>query len=211
MNEKMRYFSRTPMNMPVHIKRLEGKNAAEFIPDVARLRMEVFHEFPYLYEGNLEYEQKYLQTYLNSPRSAIFLAFEGTKVVGASTALPLEHEIPEIKAPFEDRNLPVSQFFYYGESVLQRDLRGRGIGVEFFQLREEWARSFDEYAHVCFCGVIRPEDHPLRPPSYQPLDHFWKKRGFTRMEGVICEISWKDIDERIESPKPLQFWSKSIK
>lgn len=34
-----------------------GKDIAPLIPRLAELRIKVFHDFPYLYEGSLEYEK----------------------------------------------------------------------------------------------------------------------------------------------------------
>ena len=50
-------------------QRVIGAAIAPHVPDLARLRIEVFREFPYLYDGAEDYERKYLQTYINSPRS----------------------------------------------------------------------------------------------------------------------------------------------
>ena len=46
-----------------------GNSIKEIIPDLAKLRIEVFHEFPYLYEGNLAYEENYLSMYVESESS----------------------------------------------------------------------------------------------------------------------------------------------
>jgi len=57
---------------------------------------------------------------------------------------------------------------------------------------------------------VRPADHPRRPGDYVPLDGFWKKRGYAPMEGVIAHFAWKDVGEREETEKPLQFWIRAL-
>jgi hypothetical protein len=49
----------------IQIKILTGHDAelAARMNDVARLRITVFREFPYLYDGNFDYEKKYLASY----------------------------------------------------------------------------------------------------------------------------------------------------
>ena len=42
--------------MNISVKRFSGTEAQPYLPDLARLRIEVFREFPYLYDGNLDYE-----------------------------------------------------------------------------------------------------------------------------------------------------------
>lgn len=194
----------------IRLVRLTGDDLVAHLPDLARLRIEVFRDFPYLYDGDLAYEETYLQTYVETPDSVIVGAFDGGELVGASTALPLAHETDNFIAPFRERGYDADKIFYFGESVLRKSYRGRGIGVAFFDHREYHARSFGSYTHASFCGVIRPDDHPRRPEGYQPLDAFWRKRGFAPLEGVIGKIAWKDLDEAEETEKPMRFWIKEL-
>lgn len=64
------------MTVALEIKTLTGQEPelATHIADLARLRIEIFREFPYLYDGDRDYEQKYLATYLNCPQSVVVLA-----------------------------------------------------------------------------------------------------------------------------------------
>lgn len=194
----------------IRLERLEGERLQALLPDLARLRIEVFREFPYLYEGSIDYEQRYLQTYAAARDSVIVGAFDGEKMVGASTGLPLEHEPESLTAPFVAQGYDVAKIFYFGESVLQRSYRGRGIGVGFFCEREAHARGLGRFTHTAFCAVVRPEDHPRRPKDHVPLDAFWRKRGYTPVPGLIGHITWQDLDEAEESPKPMQFWIKQL-
>lgn len=195
--------------MAVTIETCSGPTARMYGDDLAKLRIAVFAEWPYLYEGNMEYERKYIRTFLKAKHSVLVLAKDGDRVIGASTGLPLLRETPNIRKPFQERGEDLKQIFYFSESVLLPEYRGQGIGLSFFQERENWARSHG-YATAVFCGVVRPLDHPLRPADYVPLDAFWRKRGFEKMENTQCFISWKDHNEEIESPKPLAFWRKRL-
>ena len=40
------------------IETLTGEALQRALPDLARLRIEVFREWPYLYDGSMEYEQR---------------------------------------------------------------------------------------------------------------------------------------------------------
>lgn len=194
----------------VRIERLVGDRIAERIEAIARLRIVVFREWPYLYEGDAAYERRYLQRYVEEPRAVVVGAFDGEELVGASTALPLAAEPPELSEPVAKAGLPIDKTFYFGESVLLRAYRGRGLGVRFFTEREDHARSFGAYDYACFCGVIRAPEDPRKPADYVPLDAFWTKRGYRKLEGAIGTIAWKEIGEAEETPKRLQFWSKRL-
>lgn len=194
----------------IRIERLEGDALRERLPELARLRIEVFRDFPYLYEGSEAYEQRYLQTYAANPRSIIVGAFDGPTLVGAATALPMAGEPPNVTEPLARAGYDIERLFYFGESVLRKAYRGHGIGLAFFQEREAHARSFGTYTHAVFCGVIRPPDHPRRPKDYVPLDAFWQRRGYRKLKGVTCTFSWRDLDETSDSAKPMQFWIKEL-
>jgi len=192
------------------LRRLTGDALEAAIPDLARLRIEVFRAFPYLYDGDAAYEARYLQAYVNASDSVLIAAYDGARIVGASTGLPLEHETSEVTAPFLGAGVDPATIFYFGESVLEAPYRGVGAGVAFFKEREAFARASSRFSHAAFCAVERPADHPRRPEGYQPLDAFWRRRGYAPVDGLRTVLSWKDLDETAESPKPMQVWMKPL-
>ncbi len=196
--------------MAVTVRSFSGSEAHQYKNDLARLRIKVFREFPYLYDGSPEYEAQYLESFINSKNSIIVIAFDKDEVVGASTGMPLENEHAEIQQPWIENSQDVSKIFYFSESVLLPEYRGSGIGVKFFREREAWAKSLGQFDTIAFCAVVRQPDHPRKPVNYQTLDQFWKNRGYTMLENYICYLSWKDLDEDQESKKALQYWVKYI-
>jgi len=192
------------------LKRLSGDALVDYIAELAQLRIQVFRDWPYLYDGDLAYEEKYLQTYIESPNSVIVLAFDDDKVVGASTGIPLKYETDEVKQPFIEAEYDVDKLFYCGESVLISSYRGQGAGVAFFEQREAHAHEVGGFDYSCFCGVQRPDDHPARPADYIPLDRFWRKRGYEKHPELHTTFSWKEVGEQEESPKPMTFWMKRL-
>ena len=181
----------------------EGK---QYLEDLARLRITVFAEWPYLYAGDLDYEKKYLKRFFKAKDSVLVLALDAGRVVGAATGLPLVREMASLKAPFVAAGYDLRSIFYFSESILLPEYRGRGIGVRFFEHREAWAWSHG-YTQTVFCRVVRSAGHPLRPAGYVPLDAFWEKRGYRPLgENMVGYIAWQDHDEEEERLKPLAFW-----
>ncbi|SNR52317.1 GNAT family N-acetyltransferase [Puniceibacterium sediminis] len=191
----------------MRVEVLTGDALAAALDDVARLRIAVFRSWPYLYDGDLDYERSYLQTYRDSDRAVLVAAFDDDRLVGASTGAPMSDHAQDFAAAFDGSGLALSDIFYCAESVLLRECRGQGIGHRFFDLREEHARRLG-FAVTAFCSVMRPADHPLRPADYAPLDAFWRKRGYAPLDGVVAQFRWKDTDQDVETAKPLQFWVK---
>lgn len=195
--------------MAVRIDPLTGAALEAALDDVAALRIEVFRAWPYLYDGDLGYERDYMQSYRDSARAVVVGAFDGDRLVGAATGTPLADHADDFAAAFAGTDIDLTTVFYCAESVLLPEYRGQGAGHGFFDAREAHARKHG-FTKSAFCGVQRPEDHPLRPADYAPLDPFWRKRGYAPLPGVMAEFSWKDVDQRDETRKPLQFWSREL-
>ena len=178
--------------------------------ELAALRITVFHDFPYLYEGTVAYEKNYLETYARSERSFLFAAYDGDRMIGATTALPLRDETDEVRYPFEQQGYDLDTIFYFGESILLTDYRGMGLGHRFFDEREAHARQFGQYRTACFCAVQRPDNHPLRPEGYKPLDEFWIKRGYRQDTTLKSTFTWLDRSETVETAKPMIYWTRQL-
>lgn len=189
---------------------LTGVSIAGRLDDIARLRITVFREYPYLYDGDARYEADYLKTYAACPDSIVITVSDGTRIVGASTGLPLDSADEEFRAPFAAQGIDPASVFYFGESVLLPAYRGMGLGVRFIEERENHARRLGRFRLTGFCAVLRPDDHPLRPPDYVPLDRFWSKRGYRKQAGMTATYRWKEIGEAYETPKRLVFWLKDL-
>ena len=180
------------------------------LEDLARLRIDVFAAWPYLYEGDAAYEQRYLARFAASPGAVIIAVRDaGGRMAGAATAAPLADHSDEFAAPFARAGLDPRDFFYLAESVLLPEYRGQGAGRRFFDLREAAARA-QGFSRAVFASVMRPEDHPARPSDYMPLDPFWRRLGYRPFEGLVAEFSWRDIGATAETVKPLQVWGKML-
>lgn len=191
-------------------RRYAGAEIATVFDGLAALRIAVFREFPYLYEGSPAYEKTYLDTYAKAPQALLLAVFDGNSLVGATTCLPLCNETDDVQAPFIRAGFDLDRVFYFGESLLLPPYRGLGIGHRFFNEREAHTRSVGRYAFTCFCAVQRPLNHPLRPASYRPLDAFWQQRGYQPNPALQTTFTWPDIGETTETAKPMQFWVKAL-
>ncbi|WNJ99200.1 GNAT family N-acetyltransferase [Thalassospiraceae bacterium LMO-JJ14] len=197
--------------MPLEVRALTpGQGLADHVDDIARLRIRVFRDWPYLYDGELDYERRYLADFAASPGAVCIAAFDGARMVGASTGLPLADEHDEIKKPFIDADIPIAPIFYGAESVLLPGYRGQGLYRRFFDGREAHARRLGGFTTMAFCGVMRPDDHPLKPEGAKPLDEVWRHFGYRPDGNLLCHFTWKDVGQDFETEKPLKFWLKSL-
>ncbi|KRG49277.1 GNAT family acetyltransferase [Stenotrophomonas panacihumi] len=188
---------------------LRGADVTPFLDDVARLRIAVFRDWPYLYEGDAAYEREYLAAYAQSPDSVFVLARDGDAVIGASTGLPLVDDAPDFRQPFVDAGRDPAEVFYFGESVLLPAYRGLGLGHAFFDAREAHARALGRHALTAFCAVDRAHGDARMPAGHRANDAFWHKRGYTRQPGLTLRLHWNEIGQG-EVAHALTFWTRPL-
>jgi GNAT superfamily N-acetyltransferase len=194
----------------IAVEILAGSSLNRGLDAVARLRIEVFRSFPYLYEGSLDYERRYLAKFRDAKDAIIIVVRDGDKIVGASTGLPLVAEHDAFKAPFVAQGFDISSIFYCAESVLAAPYRGQGLGHAFFDAREAHARGLG-LKHSAFCAVVRAPDDPRRPIDYRPLDGFWTKRQYRPLKGITAVYSWAEVGAgKDETDHVLQFWMRDL-
>jgi GNAT superfamily N-acetyltransferase len=185
-----------------------GPDIAPVVGDLADLRVTVFRDWPYLYEGDADYERRYLAGYAQGD-AIVVAARSGGRIVGAATGMPLADHADDFASAFEGSGIDMGSVFYCAESVLLPEYRGQGAGHVFFDRRESHAARLG-FSRVAFASVVRPLDHPARPEGYRPLDAFWRGRGYAPLTGVVAEFAWRDLGAAEESRKPLQFWIKDL-
>lgn len=191
------------------VRPLTGEDLERALPALARLRIEVFGAFPYLYSGTEEYEQKYLRTFAKARDAFIVAAEEEGQIIGCATGSAIDDHHGEFAAPLKAAGFDLSSTFYFGESVLKSGFRGRGLGHAFFDAREKHAQDRG-YARACFCAVDRPAGHPLRPVDYSPLDSFWQKRGYRKLPGLVTEFAWPTEPGGPDLTHPMNYWLREF-
>jgi GNAT superfamily N-acetyltransferase len=198
----------------VTIEALSGDRLLAALPDLARLRITVFRDWPYLYDGTAAYEQDYLAHFVQGHDAVIIAAVDGHRMVGAATASPLISHTEEFAPLFRANGYDPQRIFYLGESVLLPEYRGQGIGHAFFDGREAKARETGSeggpYTHTAFCAVVRAEDDFRRPPGYRPLNAFWHKRGYAPVPGLVGSFAWREVGTTEETTQPMQFWLRPL-
>ena len=197
------------MDHAITLQSLSGAALRPHLDDVATLRIAVFRDWPYLYDGDIGYERDYLAAYAQSPNSVVVLARDGDRIVGASTGIPLAEDSAEFQAPFLARGIDAGSVFYCGESVLLPGYRGRGVGHAFFDAREAHARALGGFTHTAFAAVDRDEDDPRKPAGHRGNEAFWRKRGYVRQPGMSMRLHWNEVGVG-EVGHPLTFWLRPL-
>lgn len=180
------------------------------IEDVARLRIAVFREWPYLYDGTLDYERWYMAKLAAAKGAIIVAAFDGERVVGVSTGMPLASEHANLVEPFRAHGFDPDEVFYGAETVMLPDYRGQGLYKRLLEMRRAHARALGGFRWEAFCAVVRLSDHPLRDAKALDLEPVWRRYGYRPVDGLVAKFSWTDIGEKAKSEKPMQFWIREL-
>jgi GNAT superfamily N-acetyltransferase len=184
-----------------------GKEIDKIMDPLAQLRIGVFREYPYLYDGDLAEEQEYLSRYLDIKDSFVLMVFDKGQAIGATTASPLIEEYEDFRIAYEKGSINSKEVFYFGESMLIPAYRGLGLYKIFMRERQNAAKQ--RGAKMCsFLSVKRPEDHPLKPANYQDLKPIWSRYGFVEHPEIEPWYIWKDIDQPDKTKKTFSVWIK---
>ena len=148
--------------MALDVKSLVGEEMKAVLPDLARLRIIVFRDWPYLYDGTLEYEQKYLAKLAAAKGAVCVVARDGTEIVGASTAAPMIEHADEFAEPFERAGYDLDRHLLLRRIRAAEDrTAGTASGTRSSIIARRTPRSSAASRTRRFCRV----DAPRRPPA----------------------------------------------
>lgn len=188
------------------ILELKGAQVLDYLDQLAGLRLGIFREYPYLYQGQLDDERRYLSGYAD--QGQVLLALDTGRVVGAITGMPLAMESEAFVAPFRNAGLVLEQYYYIGELLLQPGHRNLGWGSRLLARLELLVEQQRRYNDFCLATVVRPEDHPLRPARFVSIEQFCRRHGYALINGVTAQVPWREVDGQV-SDKQLNFWRKA--
>ncbi len=198
-----------PIKNNVTIKPLFGEQIHKHLEEFAHLRINIFKNYPYLYNGNINYEKDYLNAYLQSQNSVLIGAFYNNELVGGATAILMQDSYPEVKQPFLAQNYNINNIVYFGESVLLDRFQNSGIGHKFFIHRELFALSYKNVNYTTFCHVVRDSNSlNITNTIDNKLYALWNSHRYFKDKNLTSFFSWQDIGEKNETQKTMQFMLK---
>ncbi len=192
-----------------------GNEIEPYIPLVSQMRIEEFKNYPYLYQGNMKYEAEYLKGFTREPRACLIAAFQKNLVVGFTTGMPLKSEVDilsEIETKFNEKNLSAATYYYFGEFIVLKEARSKGIAGEMERQISKLAKNW-KYENTCLATVVRQNDHPSKPKNFVSCDNVWFNLGYEKLN-LDIEYHWPMLTKNndIEDCKNvLEFWAKKLK
>lgn len=194
----------------IHVRTFTGSALKPYLHCLAKLKMEVFREYPFFEEPDLYREMQSLRKIASNKESVGVLVFDGITLVGSALGYPLEQDEPDLVKPFEERHLDISTYYFFTESLLLKPYRSRGIGHHFFDAREAHVHYNKKYKHICFFIPELSQNETLKPEDYLPHFDFWRRRGYVPHPEIKCTLKWKAIGEAHPSDKQITFWIRDL-
>ena len=140
-----------------------GQVSEVVLEEVANLRINVFSEYPYLYQGTMESEKLYLKHYLSQSNIILVLIKLDNQTIGAVLGSPLEGMGEKYVTPFLNKGLCVNTIYYLGDIILKKEYRGKGLGGQLYAQFEAVLNDLGGYKNLTICEIATSEDDPLRP------------------------------------------------
>lgn len=194
-------------------KLLYGPEIKDEINFIAQQRIDIFKEYPYLYEGNFETEIAYLMWFVEQRDSCAAIAYKDNNPVGFITGISFvafENHFKGSKDIFIKASLDPSAYYYFCEVIVKPEHRRNSIAKRLFALLEAHAKS-QGYRAGCFVNESH-EDHPLKPADYKDLTSLFHALGYTKTNLSIM-FKWQTLAQngKIEELEHiLTYWLKDF-
>jgi GNAT superfamily N-acetyltransferase len=196
-------------------KTYNGSDIQSQVNDVATARIEGFRDYPYLYQGNLNYEKKYLSGYCQEPNALLICVYDNQYLAAVATSIPLDSPSDIVAgAPklFRTFGEDPQEYYYFAEIIVRPEYRGAGIAKEIYKLRMHHAASLG-LRGLCLAAVERSFDHPLRPKDYKLSQPVWQREGFIKTDMTFV-YTWPTIqtDGTVSDQENImRFWTKKLR
>lgn len=200
-------------NSTYNLRLLTGKAIQEIIPFLVAQRIEMYREYPYLYEGSRTVEEECLQQFAQLPSSAVAIAYLDDEpvgfIIGASLADYDQHFIGSIEA-FKSNGKNPNEYYYFADVLILPAHKGKSLATRLFALFEEYCANLG-FLYACFVSESHVE-HPLKPIDYNEVDLIWQHYGYQK-SNIKIYFSWNTIQPdgpAQEQLHELPYWIKKL-
>ncbi len=196
-----------------NLELLTGKDLESILPFVAQQRIELFREYPYLYEGNLTEEMNYLEWFAKLPHTAMAVAYHDKQPVGFVSGTSFKDFDTHFKGScdvFLKADLKPEEYYYITEGIVVPEHRGNALALKLSALIEGYAKKIG-FTKGCFVDESH-DKHPLKPANYYSLETAFKKAGYIKsplsikFNWVTRQVAGQARDQEHE----LYYWMKNI-
>jgi hypothetical protein len=188
---------------------LSGHEVIPYLDRLGELRIAVFSEYPYLYDGSIEAEKNYLKMYAQSKSSLVVLSKIDKKIIGFIAGLPFTESLDNDYKDSFLTEVPIEKtVFYLGEILIQIPYRRNKIGNQLFQLFEHQLK-LKGYKKILGCTVIREANSDKQEEGFS-IEQLIISKGAAKCADLIQRIGWKEVGKDESTEHFMQYWEKEL-
>ena len=195
------------------LKLLTGPDLESILPFMAQQRIELFREYPYLYEGNLKEEMSYLDWFAKLRHTAVAVAYHDQQPVGFVSGTSFKDFDTHFKGScdvFQKANLKPEEYYYFAEGMVVPEHRGNSLSLNLYALIESYAKKV---GYKAGCIVDESHDkHPLKPSDYYSPEAVFKTAKYIQSP-LRIKFNWatRQVDGPAQDQEhELRYWLKKF-
>jgi hypothetical protein len=195
----------------ITLKAFTGPEAFYYWQELVPLVVEVYKEYPYLYDCKMEADWMLYfkqRTFLHSSLSNVLIIFDNEKVIGFSYSIPLNEEVEIIQHDFLKNNAITRNYLYIGDTLISPYYQGKGLIKKIIASHEEHAQKI-VCSSLVLVAIDRPENYCSKPSDYRSLDSLWDYLGFQK-NGMKVYESWLQVDTKKVEDNVQSIWIKKL-
>ena len=195
----------------VSLKVFKGNEITPYVSDITQLSLQIYREYPYLYEGTEEEYLPFIQRYSESNDGIASILFDDKKLIGVCIGMPLNEMRDNYLGNFSSiTKEELDSLYYLGEFLLLKQYRSQGNGKQMYTSFENEVIKKSLYKTLCFCKIQEFLEHPSQPDNYFSMNNFWKQSEYVAREDLSFNVDWVNVNETTLSPHQLYFWFKPL-
>lgn len=200
------FFWISSLAAAIHFETYQGIEITPHNPEIISLVNKVFYEYPYLYRGDSEGYNEALRGYAQSTNSYVVFAWDGDKVVGLATGIPLTDSWDKHAVPLRQKGIDVSKAYYLGELVVLPEYRGQGIGYRMGETIEQFARSHG-YTLLALMSIDEALMEAPPPQGYISSACTFRKLGYTKHPEIYLDSTWINVGGTAPLSHRMVYWT----
>lgn len=193
----------------LHVETYKGAEIAPYTNKIVQLSNDLFKKYPYLYDGSDAEYTKHLTSYAQSKHGVVSIAFDGNKVIGVATGIPLSEAWEKYQQPFRKKGENIDKIFYLGELLVSPEYTGKGLGQQMTKNVEQFAKGRG-YTTITAQVIDEKSVKETAPQNHYSMTNVLKKLNYQERPEINLVSYWTNVNESKESPHQMLYWTKAL-
>ena len=191
----------------LEIRFFNTTDVQKFRNQIAKIAAPFFSNYPYFYKDSKESWRRSIEETSGSKQTIYLLLFDKRRVVGYSTACPINH-VELFNTELTQKSVNTQELFYITNILILPKYRSLGLSKHFFAFHEKKALEWG-FNYTTFISIQRPDNYPGKPKDYKPVNQIWRHFGYMKSLFPLHE-TYVQSDTRKETNNTHDFWIKQL-